>query len=83
MSSFGLITTQTPISGVASGAIAVVPVPIAAFADEMKEKSKPIARPVAIALDPTIKWRREALVALVVFVLIVFVMIAPYALLTA
>jgi hypothetical protein len=80
MSSFGLTTTQTPISGVASGVIAVVPVPIAAFADEMKEKSKPIASPVAIALDPTIKWRREVLV---VFVLIVLVMIAPYALLTA
>ena len=61
----------------------VVPEPIAAFADEMKEKSKPIANPVAIALEPTMKWRREVLVTLVVFVLIVLVMIAPYALLTA
>jgi hypothetical protein len=56
---------------------------MAAFADEMKEKSKPIASPVAIALEPTMKWRREVLVTLVVFVLIVLVMIAPYALLTA
>jgi hypothetical protein len=56
----------------------VVPVPIAALADEMKEKSKPIANPVAIALEPTIKWRREVLV-----VVIFLVMIAPYALLTA
>jgi hypothetical protein len=54
----------------------VVPVPIAALAADMKDKSKPIAKPVAMALEPTIKWRRE------VFVLI-FVMIAPYALLTA
>jgi hypothetical protein len=78
MSSFGLTTTQTPISGVASGVIEVVPVPIAALAEEMKDKSKPIANPVAIALEPTIKWRRE------VFVVVMFlVMIAPYALLTA
>jgi hypothetical protein len=44
----------------------------------MKDKSKPIANPVAIALEPTIKWRREVLV-----VVIFLVMIAPYALLTA
>ena len=78
MSSFGFTTTQTPISGVASGAIEVVPVPIAALADEMKDRSKPIANPVAIALEPTMKWRREILVEVVFLV-----MIAPYALLTA
>jgi hypothetical protein len=60
--------------------MAVVPEPIAALAEEINERSKPIAKPVAMALEPTIKWRREVFV---VAVLIVFVMIAPYALLTA
>jgi hypothetical protein len=60
--------------------MAVAPVPMAALAGEINEKSKPIAKPVAIALEPTIKWRREVFV---VAVLIVLVMIVPYALLTA
>jgi hypothetical protein len=35
--------------------MAVVPVPIAAFALETIGKSKPIARPAAIALEPITK----------------------------
>ena len=54
-SSFGFTTTHTPISGVISGVMAVVPVPTAALAAEIIERSKPIARPVATALEPTIK----------------------------
>jgi hypothetical protein len=68
--------------------MAVAPVPIAALAAGMNEKSKPIAKPVATALEPTIKWRREVFVVTVVATsvvasLIILVMIAPYALLTA
>ena len=66
-SSLGLTTTHIPISGVANGVIAVVPVPIAALAEDIKEKSKPIARPVAIAPEPITKWRREVFVVVVMF----------------
>jgi hypothetical protein len=72
----GFTTTQTPISGVAKGSEDVVPEPTAALAADIKEKSKPIARPVAIAVEPTIKWRRD------VFVVVVVISIF-YALLTA
>ena len=65
-SSFGFTTTHTPISGVANGVIAVVPVPIAACAADMNERSKPIAKPVAIALEPITKWRREVFVLVVI-----------------
>jgi hypothetical protein len=63
MSSLGLTSTQIPISEGDKGVIAVVPEPIAALAEEINERSKPIAKPVAMALVPTIKWRREVLVA--------------------
>jgi len=62
-SSLGLITTHTPISGVESGVIEVVPVPMAAFASEIPiEKSKPIAKPALIAEAPTMKCLREVFV---------------------
>ena len=64
-SSFGFTTTQIPISGLANGAMADAPEPTAAFAADMNVRSKPIAKPVAIALEPITKWRREIFVFVV------------------